>query len=50
MSTGTRRIFIQRVKYGGATTRIIPALLTFLHMIYMYYICIDEKEYLNIKI
>jgi len=28
MGTGTRQIFIQRVGYGGATTRTLPALLT----------------------
>jgi len=28
MGTGTRRIFIQRVGYGGATTRTLPAPLT----------------------
>jgi len=28
MDTGTGRIFIQRVGYGGATTRTLPALLT----------------------
>jgi len=28
MGTGTAQIFIQRVGYGGATTRTLPALLT----------------------
>jgi len=32
MSTDTRRIFIQRVGYGGATTRTLTALLTSLDM------------------
>jgi len=30
IGTGTRHIFIQRVGYGGATTRTLPASLTFL--------------------
>jgi len=29
MGTGTRRIFIQWVGYGGTTTRTLPAPLTF---------------------
>jgi len=28
MGTGTGRIFIQRVEYGGAATRTLPAPLT----------------------
>jgi len=28
IGTGTRRIFIQRIGYGGAITRILPAPLT----------------------
>jgi len=32
MGTGTGRIFIQRVGYGGATTRTLPASLTSLYV------------------
>jgi len=32
MGTGTRRIFIQRIGYGGATTRTLPTLLTSLDL------------------
>jgi len=30
MGTGTGQIFIQQVGYGGATTRTLPAPLTFI--------------------
>ena len=33
MGTGTGRIFIQRVGYGGATTRTLPAPLTSLILV-----------------
>jgi len=36
MGTGTGRIFIQWVGYGGATTRTLPAALTSL-IVYMFH-------------
>ena len=41
MSMSTGRIFIQRVGYGRATTRILPAPLTSLDMLYQLIYRID---------
>jgi len=53
MGTGTWHIFIQRVGYGGVTTRTLPAPLTSLilgdvELSKMYYFCnILARYYLN---
>jgi len=44
MGTGTGRIFIQRVGYGGATTRTLPAPLTFLVTRDFEYVILDLME------
>jgi len=43
MDTGTGRIFIQRVGYGGATTRTLPTPLTSLLMCTNHFISLQEN-------
>jgi len=48
MGTGTGQIFVQRIRYGGTTTRTLPAPLTSLPVRFIFYFFFTKVAFIKI--